>query len=216
MSAGKDEFPPLKALPAAGKASSHDAPLGRRQQQRIATRERIYKTAIEEFEREGVAAAQIDRIAEKAGVARGTFYFHFPTKELVLIELQHRLQDDFVFQMTETGPAPESLHDFFLQVYEQTMASRREHPRLMGEILAMYARQDMGIALTDEALIVHVVDYLSDAAERGAVRTDIPPEQLAVHFLSGMFVHFMGGRDPETEAEFAKTKIDILIGGMRP
>jgi hypothetical protein len=26
----------------------------------------------------------------------------------------------------------------------------------------------------------------------------------------------MGGRDPETEAEFAKTKIDILIGGMRP
>ena len=67
MSAGKDEFPPLKALPAAGKASSHDAPLGRRQQQRIATRERIYKTAIEEFEREGVAAAQIDRIAEKAG-----------------------------------------------------------------------------------------------------------------------------------------------------
>ena len=38
------------------------SPLGRRERQRLATRERIYHTAIEEFERVGFAAAQIDRM----------------------------------------------------------------------------------------------------------------------------------------------------------
>ena len=216
MSASDRKLQPAPPLPAGDETASQKVPLGRRQQQRIATHERIYQTAIEELERVGVAAAQIDRIAEKAGVARGTFYFHFPTKEHVLIELQHRLQHDFVFQLTETGPAPESLDDFFRQVYDLAMANRREHPRLMSEILAMYARQDVGMVLSDEALIVHVVDYLTDAAERGSVRSDIPPEQLAIHILSGKFVHFLGGRDEEHEAEFALAKIDILVQGMRP
>ena len=35
---------------------------------------------------QGFSNAQIDRIVERAGVARGTFYFHFPTKEHVLVE----------------------------------------------------------------------------------------------------------------------------------
>ena len=68
---------------------------------------------------------------------------------------------------------------------------------------------------TEESLIVHVADYLSDAAEQGAVRKDIPPEQLAIHFLSGMFVHFIGGPDGEREDEAARARIDILARGMQ-
>jgi len=197
-------------------ASTQAPALGRREQQRLATRERIYATAIAEFERAGFAAAQIDRIVEQAGVARGTFYFHFPSKEHVLVELQHRIQDEFVPKLAEMGPPSRSVAEFFHQVYDLFAASRREHPQLMREILAMYARQDMGMVLTDEALILYVVDYLSDAAERGVVRKDIPPEQLAIHFLSGMFVHFIGGPDNEREDETARAKIEILARGMEP
>ena len=203
------------ALPAPREANAPGPSLGQRERQRLATRERIYATAIAEFERAGVAGAQIDRIVEKAGVARGTFYFHFPRKEDVLVELQHRIQDEFVQKFAEMGPPAESIADFFHQVYDLFAASRQEHPQLMREIVAMYARQDMGMVLTNESLIVHVVDYLSDAAERGAVRKDIPPEQLAIHFLSGMFVHFIGGPDAEREDEAARAKIDILARGMR-
>ena len=46
--------------------------------------------AVDEFRREGFARAQVDRIVAAAGVARGTVYFHFPSKEHVLLELQQK------------------------------------------------------------------------------------------------------------------------------
>ncbi|MGH3296389.1 MAG: helix-turn-helix domain-containing protein, partial [Trebonia sp.] len=52
------------------------------------TRERVYTAAVTEFRRVGMAAADVSVITGEAGVARGTFYFHFPTKEHVLAELE--------------------------------------------------------------------------------------------------------------------------------
>jgi len=62
----------------------------RRERQRLETRGRLYEAALAEFRRVGFANAQIEAIVERAGVARGTFYFHFPTTEHVLLEFQHR------------------------------------------------------------------------------------------------------------------------------
>ena len=204
--------------PARSEDATREEPtrLGRRERQRLATRERIYQTAIEEFERVGVAAAQIDRIVEKAGVARGTFYFHFRTKEQVLVELQHRLQDRYVAELAALGPAPESVAEFFQQIYDLVTRAQAEHGSLIREILAMYVRNDMGTILTDESLILHIVDYLSDAAERAAVRRDIPPEELAIHVLTAMFLHFTSGTEPDIALEAVRSKIDILVKGMQP
>ena len=51
-----------------------------RQAQRLRTRERVLDAAVVEFQRSGVNSADINAIVEAAGVARSTFYFHFPTK----------------------------------------------------------------------------------------------------------------------------------------
>ena len=37
-----------------------------------------------------MAGADVGAIVAAAGVAHGTFYFHFPTKEHVLLELESR------------------------------------------------------------------------------------------------------------------------------
>ena len=205
-----------EAAPAQDAAGEAPSPLGRRERQRLATRERIYQTALEEFERVGFAAAQIDRIVEKAGVARGTFYFHFRTKEHVLVELQHRLQDRSVAELEALGPPPESVAEFFQQIYDLVRRAQAEHGSLMREIFAMYVRDGLVPVLTDESLIVYIVDYLSDAAARGAVRRDIPPEALAIHFLTAMFMHFASATDPEAALDSVRGKIDILVKGMRP
>ena len=65
-----------------------DEKLNGREAQRRQTRERLYAVAIAEFKRTGMAAADVGVIAKEAGVARGTFYFHFPTKEHVLAEME--------------------------------------------------------------------------------------------------------------------------------
>jgi AcrR family transcriptional regulator len=57
-----------------------------RELQRQETRRRLYQCALDVFRRDGVANCRIEDIAKAAGVSRGAFYFHFPTKDAVLLE----------------------------------------------------------------------------------------------------------------------------------
>jgi AcrR family transcriptional regulator len=62
------------------------ADLSSRELQRQETRRRLYECAIAVFRKEGVNDCRIEDIAKAAGVSRGAFYFHFPTKADVLLE----------------------------------------------------------------------------------------------------------------------------------
>ena len=61
-----------------------------RETRRLQTRQRILGAAIAEFKRVGMAGADVNAIVAAAGVAHGTFFFHFPSKEHVLLELESR------------------------------------------------------------------------------------------------------------------------------
>lgn len=61
-----------------------------RETRRLQTRQRILGAAIAEFKRSGMAGADVGPVVAAAGVAHSTFYFHFPTKEHVLLELERR------------------------------------------------------------------------------------------------------------------------------
>lgn len=57
----------------------------------LAPRERVLKTAAELFNRHGVHSVGVDRIIGESGVAKMTFYKHFPAKARLVAEyLRHR------------------------------------------------------------------------------------------------------------------------------
>lgn len=62
---------------------------------RSVARDRILATADQLFYREGIRSVGIDRVITESGVARVTFYRHFPAKdELVRTYVDRRLQRD--------------------------------------------------------------------------------------------------------------------------
>src|ERR1700747_1676263 len=83
--------------------------LRRRDKQREDTRNRLFEAALAEFRRVGFANAQIDDIVRAAGVARGTFYFHFPTKEHVLVELERAEEVKIVAGLGTRTSSPDVL-----------------------------------------------------------------------------------------------------------
>ena len=61
-----------------------EAAIGRRERKKEETKRRIFEAAIKLFNEKGFEAATIDEIAERADVAKGTFFNYFPRKEAVL------------------------------------------------------------------------------------------------------------------------------------
>jgi AcrR family transcriptional regulator len=59
----------------------------RHQERRAETHARLLAAAIEVFGERGFEAATVDEIATRAGYSKGAFYFHFPSKEDIFLEL---------------------------------------------------------------------------------------------------------------------------------
>lgn len=189
----------------------------RRERQRRETRERIFQVALDEFRGVGFGAAQIERIALRAGVSRGTFYFHFPTREDVLVELQRRGEREIVERIEARDPPPASLSEFLLCVLDAILASLGGDAALRREIMAMYVRGvNVRPELGAEPLVVALVDRLAEAAEQGSVRDDISPEQLAILFLGSLLVHLMGDGDSQQRREGAQLAIEVFLRGIAP
>src|SRR6185436_8517165 len=60
---------------------------GARAEKAAARREAILAAALEEFSSRGFAAARLDDMAKRAGVAKGTIYLYFRDKETLFQEL---------------------------------------------------------------------------------------------------------------------------------
>jgi TetR/AcrR family transcriptional repressor of uid operon len=199
--------------------SKREGNVDRRERRRLETRERLYEAAMEEFQREGFARAQIDRIVDRAGVARGTFYFHFPTKEHVLLELQRRTEASIVDRLKDLHDSRLTVRQFLARVMEAIAA---EGPAVGGrslsrELMAMYVREPRVVDASADPLIVTITDYFTDAAERGEVRTDLSPEEITLIFLTclyGFVSSAVEGIEERLE-DFGRI-IDVFVRGISP
>src|SRR5262245_2400369 len=62
-------------------------PQGLRAERQVQRREAILAAALDEFSARGFAAARLDDVAKRAGVAKGTIYLYFRDKESLFQEL---------------------------------------------------------------------------------------------------------------------------------
>lgn len=156
----------------------------------LQTRERLFGAAIAEFKRQGMAAADTTAIASAAGVAHGTFFFHFPTKEHVLLELERREEERMTAELMRYFRKPHDVRGTLTEtVRMMEKLERRLGARLFKDILVLHfstTRPD-----TDEwsthPVIVTVIDELAQAQSRGEIPTDVDVMHNGVSFLVGLY-----------------------------
>ncbi|GAA2288708.1 hypothetical protein GCM10010402_53420 [Actinomadura luteofluorescens] len=86
---------------------SGDDPGGRPLTERGArTRERLLAAAREVFEERGFLETRVAHITRHAGVAYGSFYTYFPTKEAVFLEVADRLFEEMTDHALVPSPGP--------------------------------------------------------------------------------------------------------------
>lgn len=161
---------------------------GVRQTQRLETRARLFDAAVAEIGRSGLAGADVSAIAAAAGVARGTFYFHFPTKEHVVAELEQTEEAKIVEKLSAatTSSLPSVLTDLVQHVLA---AEHRLGPVLFQEMLALHfsSTRPLDVALGEHPLVLFVIAALTNAQAAGRVTPDADADKLGVIFMAGLF-----------------------------
>ncbi|MFA1702031.1 TetR family transcriptional regulator [Mycobacterium intracellulare] len=176
----------------------NEKPQGR-QAQRLETRQRVYEAAVAEFKRSGVADADIAAIISTAGVARGTFYFHFPTKEHVLEEIERDLVTRLARELARFVAAEPDVWSTLSEVVRLVLAAEsRFGPRLFRDVLALHFSQTRPPGFgrpTDHPLVALVAQRIARAQRDGVARSEADPENSALFFLLGFYALLVTNHD---------------------
>ncbi len=187
-----------------------------REARRLQTRERILGAAIAEFKRSGMAGADVGAIVTAAGVAHGTFYFHFPTKEHVLLELERREEARVA---TELARFLETTHDLTAALTEVvrlvTGLEQRLGSQLFKELLALHFSPSRPESddWTDHPVIVLLVREIERARGDGEVHPEVDAFYSATFFLLGIYGLLTTTDSPDTrDTMLAKLVASAVLG----
>lgn len=193
----------------------NEKPRGRAAQ-RLETRQRVYTAAIAEFKRSGMADADIGAIISDAGVARGTFYFHFPTKEHVLEEVERNLVKRLASDLAKFLDSSHDLWSTLSEVVRLVVAGEaRLGNRLFRDVLSLHFSQTRPPGwgkVTDHPLVALVAADIERARGAGVVHPEVDAEHSALFFLLGLYSLLVTNHDPKS----ARTRLlDAFMASTR-
>jgi TetR/AcrR family transcriptional regulator, repressor for uid operon len=188
-----------------------------RQLRRLQTRERILGAAIAEFKLAGMSGADVNAIATAAGVAHGTFFFHFPSKEHVLLELESREEGRMA---AEFSHFLDGAHDLVAAlnkaVHLVTGLERRLGSLLFKELLALHfsPTRPTKDEWTDHPVIVLLVAEIERARCDGEVHPAVDAFYSAAFFLLGVYGTLTTTGNSDTRDTMLAKLVDTAVRGL--
>ena len=191
-----------------------------REAQRSATRERVFSEAVVEFKRAGIDGADVGAIVEAAGVAHGTFFFHFATKEHVLAELGQREEVRMAAELDAVVATSSDLGAILDEVVRMTgRLERRLGTVLFRDLLALYfspARPELDL-WSDHPFVARVIGEFERACRGMVAIAGVDPANSAMFFLLGLYglliTHVRDASRAELLDQFVTTSLRSL--GLR-
>jgi AcrR family transcriptional regulator len=193
-----------------------------RQQQKDATAQRLFEVAMNLFMTKGYEATTVDAITAAAGVAKGTFFVHFPSKQAVvahfgrmqMARLAAVLAADTALQQL---PFRQQIQSIF-QTLGAGVASQREIVQIVASELfrTTSVRQEEASNISDlDALLVPFVQV---AQQRGQLRNDHSADRLAsmIRNVYLMSVLEWLGSDQEPFIDLAIRSLNLVLEGLEP
>ena len=180
-----------------------------REAQRLQTRRRIYECAIAVFREQGVADCRIEDIAKAAGVSRGAFYFHFPTKADVLLE-RIRETEDQICAAIDALPSAAPLERVLATLIAELVKIWEHDPTLLPDVTSTALNYTATTMSDQEAsrLRALLCARFSAASARGELSMRLAGEMLGDlylgHMLAGLLAWYGNRALP----------LGIVLGGV--
>jgi AcrR family transcriptional regulator len=186
------------------------------------TRNLIFKEALDLFSRTGYEATSVAEICQAAGVSKGAFYHHFPSKQAVFMDLLETwlnlLEEQIKSIQQEAASVPQAIltmAGLMEQVFQQAKGKlpmflefwiQASHdPVVWKAVIAPYQRYQK-----------HFKELIEAGISEGSIK-DKNPEAAARAFVAmGVGLLLMGVLEPQSENQYRMPteSIKILLDGL--
>jgi TetR/AcrR family transcriptional regulator len=183
-------------------------------------RERLLAAAADQFARLGLSGANINEISLAAGLAKGTVYNHFPSKEELFLAVVEEACQLAAQGAEELGPEA-STRERLRAVLVSDVAWAREHEAfarvLVREVFTADPRFYPRVIEAAAPFISRVRSILADGVSRGEIRPEPPPEELALLFVGlgelGLVQHWGSDGAWPTLDQLPDLVVDVFLDG---
>ncbi len=195
-------------------------PAGKREQGKLERKERLYEAALTLFRAQGYEATTVEQITRQAGLAKGTFFNYFPTKDAVLRYLgrretgrlgtatiasgdgQHSTVSGLKRLLSALGESLEKDHDLIRLIFQQGIS-----------VSNLMAGDAGGFSIQPTAALL-----IRQAQRRGEIKPELNPDMLAAT-LDALYLQQLARWAAEAQAyplaERLTGIVDLLMIGMR-
>ncbi|MHC1727336.1 MAG: TetR/AcrR family transcriptional regulator [Syntrophobacteraceae bacterium] len=158
---------------------------------------KIMDAAVEEFSLHGFRQASVNRMVERIGIAKGSLFQYFGTKE-GLFKVIFNYAVELVRQSLRQVKRETADADFFERIKESTLAGTRfinRHPRIYRIYLKMIFQEDFPLR-AEFLQQVHLfsAEYLRPIVEAGVAKGELRPDtnvEMAVFMLDALMDRFL-------------------------
>jgi AcrR family transcriptional regulator len=161
------------------------------------------------FDQRGYDAVNIDDIVRASKVARGTFYFHFPSKDDILFEAVRRGEHEIGARMAAV-PLDRPFYEMLAATCDGFAATWGDRRELLVQAGMVGLRRTISTARTreEEPLRLELVRHVERALAHGELGSALPAQMLADVFLLNVFAALMAW------APLGEPSLDVVMPGV--
>jgi len=175
---------------------------------RRAVRDATLDTTAALVAKHGLRSVTMSQIAEETGIGRATLYKYFPDVEAILVAWHERQISGHLEHLASLRDEARNAGERLEAVLEAYALIRHEHH---GSDLAAFLHQGEHVAKAQDHLRHFVRDLVGEAAEAGAVRDDVAPDELANYCLHALTA---AGTLPSKAG--IRRLVAVTLAGLRP
>ncbi len=194
------------------------------EEKKQAQRQAIMDVAREYFARFGYRRAVIDDIVGEVGIAKGTFYLYFKSKDQLFFELIHQLHHELLAKFEEVFGQEMTAEEKLRVIIEMSFQAFEDYP-LMARIIAddpefrivTKLMEQPSVQQEMQEAIKNLQGLLKTGIDNGELRDDLDLE--IVPLVIGMlkFLHYYTGlvaMHGVTRKQFIDGVVDLALNGL--
>lgn len=187
------------------------------------TKEKIIDSAIECFSKYGYDGTSVDMICKSAGVSKGSFFYYFPTKQSLFLEILNFWLQDIDKVMEETSRSSEDTSSKLFK-----LASVLIDLIIFGEREISLTFEFWNRALHDREILDKIIlifekyrNYFSNLLSEGIKKgefSDVGSEVASytiVAFALGLLIQKLFAVGKEDWGSLAKKGLEIILSGLK-